>query len=372
MNMNDIELQKMFFRPVCNKDEIERIFNVLNAEDYLLKLRAETIVDHTRLFRVYRNKALLNKNNWSLEKSFDQSHFITFTQNLDSSDRKKCERITAGNIFSNDPTGIIFPSDYGPIITISDSLRFFFKFMNLALMDFGDRVPGYVHLNSLRIAIRVMLQTESLDFLMDPRGIVPKDIGEAIHSTIPNQMLFIGGHEYAHYLLGHISESNVSEKYIFNAILPTDENYKLIPVYNPSQKQELEADEKSILLPNYNNEQRKRLLESALLYFGSIELFKAVKDTIDPPKYNPPHPLLTHPSPRDRYENILSMAQQTSHNLNINRWKRFWGVIDSYKKFLIEDASYNTEEYEMYGSAYLDKPNSEWRGPELRDRINYY
>jgi hypothetical protein len=50
--MNDnIEFEKHFFRPVCNEQEIERIFNVKNANDYLLKLRAETIVDHMRLFR---------------------------------------------------------------------------------------------------------------------------------------------------------------------------------------------------------------------------------------------------------------------------------------------------------------------------------
>jgi hypothetical protein len=50
-DMNEIEIQKMSFHPVCNKDEIERIFNVTTASDYLLKLRAETIVDHMRLFR---------------------------------------------------------------------------------------------------------------------------------------------------------------------------------------------------------------------------------------------------------------------------------------------------------------------------------
>ena len=81
-DMNETEMQKMFFHPVCNKDEIERIFSVANATDYLLKLRAETIVDHMRLFRVYRNKALAKPNGWSLEQSFDSSHFHNFLDHI--------------------------------------------------------------------------------------------------------------------------------------------------------------------------------------------------------------------------------------------------------------------------------------------------
>lgn len=41
--MNELEIQKQFFRPICNEFEIERIFNVQNSEDLLLKIRAETI-----------------------------------------------------------------------------------------------------------------------------------------------------------------------------------------------------------------------------------------------------------------------------------------------------------------------------------------
>lgn len=59
--MDELEIQKTFFHPICNKSEIDRIFNVQCAADHLLKLRAETIVDHMRLYRVYRNKALLDE-----------------------------------------------------------------------------------------------------------------------------------------------------------------------------------------------------------------------------------------------------------------------------------------------------------------------
>jgi len=366
--MDDLEIQKGFFFRICNQNEIERIFNVQNAKDYLLKIRAETIVDHMRLYRVYRNKALIDEKNWSLENSFDNSHYKVFVKNLAKHYQQRGEAITYGNIFSNDPNGCVFNTVYCPIITISDSLTFFFKFMNLALMDFGERVPEYICINALRIAIRVMLQTEALDFFMDPRGIVPEDIGETIHLSIPYQMQFIAGHEFAHYLLEHLSESSTSDKPIFHAIFPNDQEYKPMKVYTKSQKQEFEADIYSIKLPNYNTDEKKEILEAALVWFGSLDLYESVVRAINPPN---PYGYHTHPSARDRYENLLSNIPMPSGS-EIENWKYFLKTIDHYKEILLEDVFKNIELYETYGSVYLDKPNSEWRGPELRDRIDYY
>jgi len=366
--MDDLKIQKAFFFPVCNQKEIERIFNVQNGNDYLLRIRAETIVDHMRLFRVYRNKALIDEKNWSLEKSFDNSHYEVFIKNLTKDYQNKTKTITYGNMFSNDPNGCVFNTAQGPIVTISDSLAFFFKFMNLALMDFEGRVPEYVCINALRIAIRVMLQTEALDFFMDPRGIVPEDIGKVMHSTIPYQMQFIAGHEFAHYLLGHLSKSNTTEKPIFHAIFPNDREYKPMNVYNKSQKQEFEADIYSIKLPNYNIDEKKKILEATLVWFGSLHLYESVVNTISPSN---PYGYHTHPSAIERYENLLSNIPMPS-GFETENWKGLLKTIDHYKKILLDDVSKNIKVYESYGSVYLDKPNSEWRGQELRDRIDYY
>jgi len=251
--MDDINIQKLFYHPICNSREIERIFSVRNGKDYLLKLRADTIVDHMRLFRVYRNKALIDEKRWSLEKSFYSSHFKSFLRYLHEEPKAKCLETTFGNIFSNEPNGLIFKTEYGPIITISESLLFFLKFSHLALFAFQSDVPNNVRINALRIAIRVMLKTETLDFLMDPRGIVPNDIAKAIHAPIPNQLEFIAGHEFAHFILGHLSDVNIISKPIYFAISPRDSDYKPMKVYNYSQKEEFEADIQAILLPQYNN-----------------------------------------------------------------------------------------------------------------------
>lgn len=357
----------MFFHPVCNKEEIERIFNIKNAKDHLLQIRAETIVDHMRLFRIYRNKALIQGENWSLENSFMSYHFGNFKRNLSPDLKSKCDQITYGNIFSNEPNGLIFKTDYGIITTLSESLRYFFEFMNLGLMDFGDRVPTHVKINSIKIALRVMLQAEALDFLMDPRGIIPKDIQTIIYKPVPFQMQFIAGHEYSHYLLNHISDENTSEKHILKAIFSSQTDYKQVKVYNTSQQNEFDADVASINLPNYDKIEKQLVLEGALLWFACLDLYETVHNTIFPPiGYQ------SHPSARDRYENLLDKVK-IENGFNKQYWeKQVPEIIDSYKEYFIDDVGYNIENYEFYGSLYLDDPNTVWRGNELIDRVDYY
>ncbi len=366
--MEGAEIQKAFFHPVCNREEIGRIFNVQNASDHLLKLRAETIVDHMRLFRVYRNKALLDEENWSLEHSFEESHYKNFLGALPEKESKECRTVTYGNMFSNDPNGSIFKTDYGPIITISDSLRFFLKFSHLALLDFGDEIPVHVCMNALRIAVRVMLKTEALDFLMDPRGIVPREIAELMERPIGRQLEFIAGHEYAHHLLGHLSGTDVVSMPIFFAISANDEDYKPQEVYSQSQQDEFAADLHAMLLPQYSSDEKGELLEAALLWFGCLDLYEAVSNTVFPRSL---YTLRTHPTARERIENLLTKVP-TPSGVDVGKWRRFLRTLDEFKKRLLEDVSLHFDAYETYGSVYLDKPNTEWRGPELIDRVDYY
>jgi len=366
--MNETEIQKFFFHPICNQDEIERVFNVQNSIDHLLKLRAETIVDHMRLFRVYRNKALLDEKNWSLERSFDDSHYKVALGRLPKNELLACRKITYGDIFSNDPDGMIFHTDYGPITTISESLKFFLKFAHLAILDFDSEVPLNIRFNSLRIAIRVMLKTEAMDFFMDPRGIIPSDIASAIHAPIPLQMQFIAGHEFAHFILGHLSKENIVDQPIFYAISESDHDYRPEKVFNTSQKNEFEADIQSIVLPAYSQKERGELLHAALLWFGCLELYQAASDVMFPRNS---WEFRSHPAARDRYENLLSNVP-TPKGFKISAWCKFPKLIDNLIKMLQEDITLNFEAYEKYGSAYLDKPNTRWRGKELIDRVDYY
>lgn len=363
-----IEIQKMFFFPICNKVEIERIFDVKNGADFLLKLRAETIVDHMRLFRVYRNKALIQESSWSLEQSFDSTHYKTYLSALSKENRARCNAITYGNMFSNEPNGTIFQSPYGPIITISESLIHFLEFAHLAILDFDSEVPMHIRANGLRIAIRVMLKTEALDFFMDPRGMLPKTISGIIRAPIQSQMEFIAGHEFSHYLLGHISTNNVSNIPVFHAITRKDKEYKPLSAYSQSQQQEFEADEKAIEFINDNETHRNDILEGALLWFACLSLYETVSNALC--LENPCYPS-THPSAADRFSNLLKRAPKFG-KLDISKWESLMHTVDGYKRFLLNDVSVNIEGYENYGSVYLDAPNTKWRGRELVDRKDYY
>ena len=46
-------------------------------------------------------------------------------------------------------------------------------------------------------------------------------------------------------------------------------------------------------------------------------------------------------------------------------------LIAPLKDFLQDNISTNIEMYEVFGSVYLSEPNTEWRGRELIDRVDY-
>src|SRR6218665_1437480 len=159
--MDEELIQRMFYHPVCNGSEVDRVLNVKTASDYLLKLRADTIVDHMRLFRLYRNYVSLTEGagkKWSLEKSFKTAHYEQFFKNIDPDLRSQFYGATFGDFFSYEPSASIHTSDFGPIVTVSRSFEFFLKFYHLAVLDFETDVPADVRLNALRISMRVLLQ----------------------------------------------------------------------------------------------------------------------------------------------------------------------------------------------------------------------
>lgn len=362
-----LDIQKGFFHPICNEQEIERIFNIQNASDYLLKLRAETIVDHMRLFRVYRNKALAKGSDWSLESSFVNLHYNNAKFHLPKELKTLCDSVTHGNIFSNEPNGLIFKTEYGIISTISDSLRYFIEFMNLGLINFGKKVPLKIQINSIRIALRIMLETEALDFLMDPRGIVPNNIQKRIYSSVPFIMQFIAGHEYAHLILGHLDDKKTTKMHMLKAVFKSQNDYKLLDVYSTSQQNELDADVASINLPNYGQQEKMFVFEAALMWYAFLDIYESVEHTIFPPIR-----VQSHPTAKDRYFNLLNKVE-TPSGFNYEYWdKQLPKAIEQYRNFFIDEVGYNIDFYEMNGSAYLDKPNTKWRGRELIDRVDYY
>lgn len=356
--------KRMFYRPFCDKEEIDRIMDVKNAKDYLLKLRADTIIDHMRLYRVYLRKYRSTKN-WNFEESFEKKHFDIALNSLSKENREKCKSITMGNIFSTEPNGCICTTDYGPIITIDDSLSYFLEFTNLALMPFSTKeVPLDIRFNALIIAIRIMMKKEALDFELDPRGIIPYKIKTEVRSFILSQLRFVAGHEFAHHLLGHVSSAKIKEKEIMRKFFSSSSNEKTEKFYTYLQKQEFDADEGAINFQRCSEKEQKKLISAALLFFAGLAVFESVEDFFFPPANEPDHPPAI-----DRFDALVKKYIQDKEEINIfsqiREFTLFW------QKTMVEHASLYPESFEFYGSIYLAKPNTKWRGRALVDRVDY-
>lgn len=360
--MNDWE--RHWFMSFCKDEEIDRILSPQNAWDYLLQQRANVVADNSRYLRVYMNKARIFSE-WSFDKSFITAHYEEVIKHLSTEDKVFCENIAYGDFFSNDANGYAEKNkDWGRIIYLNESLQFFMKFCNLALLDFKDRVPDRIKLNALRIAIRIMMKQEAMDFFMDPRGIVPEDIGIKIHEPIKYELQFIAGHEFCHHLCGHFREDDVCEK----TVLSIGGNRYYKQIYNTSQSQEFEADIASIIRPKYNRKELCNLIEGALLWFISLELSETAEEVVNPASL---YSVKTHPSARERYNNILSNID-IPDEFNMNKIIKLRSNMELLKEWIVQDLSCNYDVYDFYGSVYLDAPNTEWRGKELIDRVDYY
>lgn len=364
MDFTEDFMNRVWYMSFCTKEEIDRILAPQTPADYLLMQRANIVADNPRYFRVYLRKAQTQATNWSFEKSFSTHHYDGVISNLSQKDGLKCKDITFGDLFSDDANGYAeYHEKWGRMIYLNECLQFFLKFSNLALLDFDTEIPDKIRLNALRIAIRTMMKKEAMDFFLDPRGQVSEEILRKIHEPIPYELQFIAGHEFAHHLCGHLDDKKVSRK----AVLCLDGNEYIKTVYNTSQEQEFEADINSITRPCYSTKEYCNVLTGALLWFISLSIYETAQDVIAP---SSPFGFKTHPTADERYENIYK-SMHVPDDFNTDQIETALSRAKKFKEWLCEDIAVNIEVYEFYGSMYLDKPNTKWRGKELIDRVDY-
>jgi hypothetical protein len=246
--LSPLELQKRVYYPLCTPSEIERVFNPRNAKDYLLALRSHYIIDNMRIFRFFLRARRAQGNRYSLERNFDDGHYRRYLAMLTPKDQEKLSAATFGDVFTREPTGQIFSSPFGRIVTISRSLRYFLEYSHLALKKLSVEVPIEIRMPALLIALRVMFQHEAMDFEADPRGRLSRKLKAEIRRNIPSQLQFIAGHEFAHHLLDHLSDARLHDS---SMRTPTDALDELSParIYSTSQQQEFSADLAALMNP---------------------------------------------------------------------------------------------------------------------------
>ena len=354
--------QKNWYIPICNKEEVNRIFNPQNASDYLLKLRADALFESYRLQRVIMARKNKLGEKWVFSEHFSMKEVNHYIENLSEDDRKKIESVPIGYIFTFETNGLCIKTEYGNIITVSESMKYFLYFMNLFFFDFDIDVPDDVRFSSLLIALRTMLETESTDFELDPRGEVPDDIHLECQRQTEKQIEFIFGHEIAHHLLNHLENGDTVAFSLYTNKEHTGESHT---VYNFRQLQEFEADIEAINRPIFKYEQDlDYLVQSAILFFAYIDIFEAVENYLNPPMNS----FKTHPDPIERLWRLYNSTCEKITLFSREDVERIVEKCRSIKETIITaHLPYNVETYEFYGSVYL----GQWRGKELIDRVDY-
>ena len=103
-----------------------------------------------------------------------------------------------------------------------------------------------------------------------------------------------------------------------------------------------------------------------MLWFAALAVYEAVENTMFPP-----YGRQTHPGAKARYNNILENAPRPYDFDKDLYCEDLPQLVSYWERMMQEDVSNNYDQYEMYGSFYLAAPNTEWRGRELIDRVDY-
>lgn len=359
--------KSLFYYPICTYDEIKRIENISNTEDYLLKTRADCVAEHARIARVFLNRRNADLENWSLTSFYDSYDFDEYKSRLPAEMSLACNEIAAGYILSREPHGACINTEYGKVIVVSENLKHFLFYMNAHFKGGIEDLDEKDTSACIFIACRTMLLTESPDFDLDPRGELPIDIKQYCDRVVDDQVQFIIGHEYAHALLGHFGTT--AQTTAIPELLLIQKNGDGEKFFTPRQQQEFEADAGSILHANYSDEECSSTLNGAVLFFLYIDIFYSVSDYINPP-FNPSK---THPDPIDRLwalrAAVLGARSVDRDTLYTDAQVEDWIYLtQSIKTHLVSEVlPFCIDDLERYGSIYLPS----YRENNFYDRFDF-
>ncbi|PFG10683.1 hypothetical protein [Marinobacter sp. LV10MA510-1] len=199
-----------FFIEFCSRNEILRLREISGPHDYLLRLRANAIVNNPRAVRVMASrKKDFEKGGrpWALTHFYHSKDFFhkKYIKNLSRSNAKIVKGTPSGLAFIPEANALCMRSLVGDVVVVSESLEQFYYFMNIAFYGNQLGIEMIDSVDALLIAVRIMNGVEALDFDIDPRASLPIETERELNNLVSNQMQFTYGHEYAHLLCGHIS-----------------------------------------------------------------------------------------------------------------------------------------------------------------------
>lgn len=370
-NLSDIQKQIRYsYLSVCSFEEVERLVAPSDESDYLLRIRADSILSNMRIFRTLQKRAnSIKDTEWTLTSQFDDSIFELFKNEVVKKYVSRIDEICYGTIYSDFPNGFIEQTNFGPRIIISEALKFFLYFMNLGFYSFWDddkiKILTETKGEAIFIGIRTMLLKESFDFELDPRGNVPPEIHQILEQIVDIQLLFIVAHEYAHFLLNHLDDNYLVEKNIFH-INSSNQNFnpKILKIYTQSQIKEFEADEFAIeILCGNDINKKKKILLYSIYIMSYFDMLTSLKGAIKRKQYNKK----THPSPIERREKMMDLGNKIWDDEELKIVKQTIHFSKIAKRKLIKHHSQHPSSLTTYGSFYL----TQWKDKKMIDRVDY-
>ena len=284
-----------FFTAFCAKSEILRLRELRGAHDYLLRLRANAIVDSPRAVRVMTARRKFYESSgrpWSLTHYYHSKgeYHKSYIGNLKRSDAKTLRNIPSGLAFVSEPNALCIRSLAGDVVVASESLEYLYYFMTIAFYGPQLGIKLIDRADALLIAIRIMNEAEALDFDIDPRGNLGHELERTLRGLVKAQMQFTFGHEYAHLLCGHLSSPDVS-----NDTISTTDLLKGLRTY--SHGIEHQADYFALKHIEHNHNTYRTVAQGAFSVLLYLHFLQEVQELCGLKVFSVS---TTHPAPKDR------------------------------------------------------------------------
>lgn len=364
--LEGLTVDERFYLTFCAKKEILRLREIRNAHDYLLRLRANAIVDSPRLIRVMtarKNEYEKTGRPWSLTHYYHSKdhYYKSYIHQLRKENSKAVRKTPSGLMFTSEVNAMCIRSFSGDVVVASECLEYFYYFMTIAFYGQSLGVELADRTDALAIAVRLILGSESLDFDIDPRGKLDQELERKVIQLVDNQMKFTFGHEYAHLLCGHLAGPDVLVK--LNAFDGGADSQQQVKVY--SHELEYQADLYSLKNVEHNNDMFISVAQGALSVLIYLHFIDLISDFCKLPEFSVS---LTHPTPKDRIEALhrqLGKKSPYSDNLLADAFDTATQLAEIFESRV---SNSNREDLlTFYGSIYLGNYTEKVR----RDRYDF-
>ncbi|MGG2103319.1 hypothetical protein [Stenotrophomonas sp. NRRL B-14846] len=357
-SLQGLTANEQFFAAFCSRTEILRLRELRNGHDYLLRLRANALVDSPRGVRVMRARRQAFESSgrpWSLSAHYHafDAHHKSYISLLSRAHQKQLRSLPCGMAWIPEMNAMCVRSLAGDMIVASENLEHFYHFMTLGFFGADLGVPLIDQLHALLIAARIARGSEAADFDIDPRGQLDPPLAREIHKRVRAQMQFTFGHEFAHLLRGHLEQDDIQVTGAGEA-----RTY--------AHALEFEADEYAIRHIEHDREARAAVASSATTVMLYLEFLNQIADLCGMQAMALSG---SHPTPLHRLQRLHAALGKLSPLAGASQIdaliEHTLAMAGRMRQFV--EQSPRADIMTFHGSAYLPS----YRPKQLRDRIDF-